>query len=311
MKIAEEVRARLLEDSRLVEARIAIERREIAETEGNEIRFWNHYNHKVNAARYQVDPSGVVRFARVVGAVQIRQGRAAGAPIENRTPFPTNVPTDPPPLTGARTAPTIATGGVPVYVSEGATLDPFPRVSIIFAYESSARSRKAQAAFGPTFTPDPTGDKGVDYVDQYSYLGSLVGGKVKHLNPDGIEPANARLLFPRLVKIDGKCFYDLNLRTNRAELDKAAEDLVRRELEGEDQAPGETGEAATFYALHPTGSVTSVSWAAVRTDRGAVPRTRWTVGLENRTPKPGGGWTTDRAGSDPGGPTASDEGAKR
>lgn len=296
-RIAKEVIEKMNADADLARAAIRVESREIAESEANEIRFWNHYHVKVNPAVYEVDPAGIVRFQRIIGAVQLAQGRAEGNPA----------------LTSGG-GPVGSGAGVPVYVSEGATLKLNPTVAIILAYTSNPRARALGLSFGSPYVKDPSGDKSADYVDQYSFLGTLSGDKaggVQHLNPGGVEPKDAHLLFPRVVRHELKCFEDVNGVTNRAELDAVAKDIVKRELEGLDRTTGESGEAANFYKIQPTGAVTSVTWAAQRTSKGPVARTRWEAGVKPDAPRPGGGWTTERTGGDPGGPTAPDEGGPR
>ncbi len=301
-RIIDEVLEQFNAADNAVRARIAQESKEIAESEANEIRFFNLYRRKVNPALYEVDPTGVVRFARVIGAVQLAPGRGADVSLEQAA------------------GPARRFNGLPVYVSEGAALETNPRVSIIFAYESSPRARRAAPSFGPGYSVDPSGDKTSDsYKDLYNFLGTLEASKdakgsaatVTHLNPAGIDPPNAADLFPRVVRHDMKLYVDIDGRSNEADLDAFARSVVRRELEGETQMRGEEGEASAYYPLQPTGAVSSITWALRPTKRGALAKTRWNVGDESQLRARG--MTMNRStgtnglGTLPGGVTTSQE----
>lgn len=234
----------------------------IAESEADEVRFYNVFLAPISPSDYSIDGErGLVMFDGPIGNIDTG-GRVA--PETLTLPFSgRDVVAQP-----VRT----------IHAVEQGRLSLDPRVAIVFAYESSPRAR-AQAVLTGTQTPL---DKGVDYEDHYTFLGTLApGGKaleVQHLNPEGVEPPDAAELYPLVLRHDLRMFVDVEGTSNRPDLDVVAKDLVRRALDGPDQMHGEDGEATTFYPIQPTGAVTSCSWAVEQVGNGTVARTRWRAG---------------------------------
>lgn len=244
---------------------------------------------KRGPSSYQVGPDGVVRFERLIGTINLISSSSESTHALTGIVRPGAV-TLQSTLSGvqgqalehARIASQIAKIN-PIRAME--QLDTAPAALMLFAFECTPRTRAyigSLAAEGLAPDPAPTArDKAqTDYADQYVYLGDLAGGKPRQLNPGGVEPAGSATLYPRVVQHDMQLWRDIAGQTNRETLDAMAASIVERELAGDEQSSGESGETVLFLPITPTGAVAYVEHSL---SANGVSSTRWKSGVDNQT----------------------------
>jgi len=150
-----------------------------------------------------------------------------------------------------------------------------PRVRLTVAYEDGPDARQAVENIGQDGNLPPVARGSGESQYRYTYLaGRDAAGNVVQLNPSLVDGAGAATLFPQVVADESfRLFVTLDGRSNQSQLDARANEIATKLLVGEDDLPGEEGEAATFLDITPSSVIGRVRWEAGP----GVARTSWSV----------------------------------